>query len=132
MWWIHMWLLGWPNPYKMEQSWECTFLRLFTHTNTNLASKNNFIIGLKNYQLSGTANPAFIGRIGSACLLLSLKSNDENFFGCQFCICMVKESQKSALPTLFHFVRVRAAFQPHVMKWVYRVLQIFWATYPNL
>ena len=27
---------------------------------------------------------------------------------------MGKEFQKSALPTLFHFVRVRAAFQPHV------------------
>ena len=27
---------------------------------------------------------------------------------------MGKESQKSALPTLFHFARVRAAFQPHV------------------
>ena len=27
---------------------------------------------------------------------------------------MGKESQKSALPNLFHFVRVRAAFQPHV------------------
>ena len=27
---------------------------------------------------------------------------------------MGKESLKSALPTLFHFVRVRAAFQPHV------------------
>ena len=27
---------------------------------------------------------------------------------------MGKESQKSALPTLFHFVRVRAAYQPHV------------------
>ena len=28
---------------------------------------------------------------------------------------MGKESHKSALPTLFHFVRVRAAFQPHVI-----------------
>ena len=27
---------------------------------------------------------------------------------------MGKEFQKSALPTLFHFVWVRAAFQPHV------------------
>ena len=27
---------------------------------------------------------------------------------------MFKEFQKSALPTLFHFVRARAAFQPHV------------------
>ena len=55
-----------------------------------------------------------MGRIGSACLLVSLKSNDRICFWCQFCICMGKESQKSALPTLFHFARVRAALQPHV------------------
>ena len=30
---------------------------------------------------------------------------------------MRKEFQKSALPTLFHFLRVRAAFQPHV-DWI--------------
>ena len=35
----HMWLEGYPNPYKMEQSWERTFLRLFTHTNPKSASK---------------------------------------------------------------------------------------------
>ena len=46
---IHIWLVGCPNPYKMEQSWECTFLRLFTHTNPKSASKMIFIIGLKNY-----------------------------------------------------------------------------------
>ena len=37
---------------------------------------------------------------------------------------MCKKFQKSALPTLFHFVKVRAPFQPHVyiyivaMKWL--------------
>ena len=30
---------------------------------------------------------------------------------------MGKEFQKGAFPTLFHFVRVSAAFQPHVCKW---------------
>ena len=29
----HMWLEGYPNPHKMEQSWECTFLEVFTHMN---------------------------------------------------------------------------------------------------
>ena len=29
---------------------------------------------------------------------------------------MGKEFQKSALPTLFHFARVKAAFQPHVVR----------------
>ena len=29
---------------------------------------------------------------------------------------MTKEFQKSALPTLFHFARVKAAFQQHVKK----------------
>ena len=36
---LHMWLEGCPNPYKMEKSWECTFLKLFTHTSTKLALK---------------------------------------------------------------------------------------------
>ena len=53
-----MWLEGCPNPYKMEQSWECTFLKLFTHTSTNLASKKIFIIGLQRYQQVCTANAA--------------------------------------------------------------------------
>ena len=30
----YVWLEGCPNPYKMEQSRECTFLKLFIHTNT--------------------------------------------------------------------------------------------------
>ena len=45
----HMWLEGCPNPHKMEQSWECTFLELFAHMNTKLASKKEFINGLQNY-----------------------------------------------------------------------------------
>ena len=31
---LHMWLGGCPNPSKMEQCWECTFLNLYTHVNT--------------------------------------------------------------------------------------------------
>ena len=83
---VHMWLEGCPNPHKMEQSWECTFLEVFSHMNTKWASKKDFIIGLQNYQLVCTANPALVGL----------------------------DVQKSVLPTLFHFVRVRAAIQPHV------------------
>ena len=26
-----LWLMGYPNPYKMQESWECTFLKVFTH-----------------------------------------------------------------------------------------------------
>ena len=62
----HMWLEGCPNPNQMEQSWECTFLRLFNHANTKSASKTNSIIGLKRYQQASTANRAHYGRIGSA------------------------------------------------------------------
>ena len=32
----HMWLEGYLNPYKMEQNWESTFLKLFTHMKTKL------------------------------------------------------------------------------------------------
>ena len=31
---LRMWLMGCPNPYKMQQSWEYTFLKVFTHTMT--------------------------------------------------------------------------------------------------
>ena len=75
-----MWLEGCPNPYKMEQSWEYTFLKLFTHINTKSASKKDFIIGLKNYQQACKANPALMGHIGHAYHLVVLKSYDEIFF----------------------------------------------------
>ena len=55
---IHMWLEGCLNPNKMENSWEYTFLRPFTHTNTKLASKKIFIIGPQRYQQACTANTA--------------------------------------------------------------------------
>ena len=38
----HMCLVGPPNPYKLEQSWELTFLIGLTLLNTKLASKNFF------------------------------------------------------------------------------------------
>ena len=31
---VHMWLMGCPNPYKLRESWECTFLQVFKHTKT--------------------------------------------------------------------------------------------------
>ena len=98
----------------MEQSWECTFLKVFTHMNTKWASKKDFIIGLQNYKLACMADPANQGWIGRKLYLVVLKSNDEIFFWCSLCIYMGKEFQKSALPTLFHFVWVSAALQPHV------------------
>ena len=65
---LHMWLEGCPNPNKMEQSWECTFLKLFKHMKTKWASKKDFIIGLQNYQLIVyTANQALMNRISHAC-----------------------------------------------------------------
>ena len=63
----HMWLVGCPNPNKVEQSWECTFLKLFTHMMTKWAPNKVFIIGLQNYQLACMANPTLMGQIGHAC-----------------------------------------------------------------
>ena len=64
------------------------------------------------------ADLAHQGRIGCACQLVVLKPNDEIFFWFSFCLHMFKEFRKSALPTLFHFVRVRAAFRPYVWKFL--------------
>ena len=37
--WIHMWLVELPNPNKMEQCWECIFLKVYTQVITKIASK---------------------------------------------------------------------------------------------
>ena len=122
---FHMWLEGCPNPYKMEQSWECTFLKPFTHMKTKLGWKKFFIIGLQRYKIASMADLAHQGWISLACWLVVLKSNYEICFWCWFCIHIGKEFQKSALPTLFHFVRVRAALQPHVISKSLTVLSLF-------
>ena len=63
-----MCLEGCLNPYKMKQSWECTFLELFAHNyEYKMIIKKDFIIGLQNYQLAFKANPALMGQIGHAC-----------------------------------------------------------------
>ena len=79
-----------------------------------MSIKKDFIIGLQNYQLVCTTNPALMGQISYACRLVVLKSNDEYFFHPNFVFTWVK-TLINALLTLFHFVRVRAAHQPHVM-----------------
>ena len=48
-----------------------------------------------------------------ASMYLALKSNND-FFSFYFCLHVGEEFQKSALATLLHFVRVRAALQLHV------------------
>ena len=42
----HMWLVALPNPYKIEQSWECIFLKHYSHVNTKWALKKNSINSL--------------------------------------------------------------------------------------
>ena len=110
-----MWLMGFLNPSKFEQSCECTFLKFFTYMNTKWILKNNFIIGLQCYELSRTANPVSNGRICLATQLLTLKTNNKIIFWFSFCVCMGKDFQKSALSTFFKFYRARAAYQPHVL-----------------
>ena len=59
-----MFLIGYPNPFKLQQIWECTFLKVFDHTKTKLASKQFFSWQIQNYQLTVTANSALMGHIG--------------------------------------------------------------------
>ena len=104
-----MWLMDYCNPSKFEQSWECTFLNGFTHMSTKWTLKTIIIIGLQSWQLGSTANPASNGQIGHAIQLQTLKINDENCFSYSFWVHMGKAFEKSSLPTLFKFARVRAA-----------------------
>ena len=43
---IHMWLIDFPNPYELEQSWEWTFLKQFSIGNTKWGLKLFFTDGL--------------------------------------------------------------------------------------
>ena len=42
----HMWLVGHPNPCELLQSWECIFLKHYSHMNTKWALKKKSIDGL--------------------------------------------------------------------------------------
>ena len=105
-----------PNPSKMEQCWECTFLKIYTHLKTKLASKFFSTFGLQRQQLACVANLALMIHMGRARQLLSLKAKSGNYLRCSFCFYMCIEAQKTALTTLFHFARVRAAICEFIGK----------------
>ena len=55
-------------------------------------------------------------RLDWPCRLAAITEGQKlNCFLCSFCLQMPIKVQKSALPTLFNFARVRAASQPHVL-----------------
>ena len=43
---LHMWLVALPNPCELQQSWECIFLKHYSHMNTKWALKKKSINGL--------------------------------------------------------------------------------------
>ena len=108
-----MWLEGCHNPYKMEQSWECTFLKLFAHRKTILGRKKNHHWTSKlQASINGQSDPS---RLNWPCTLNdSFKVQWWNLFLMLILYSYGKEFQKSTLPTLFHFLRVRATLQTHV------------------
>ena len=63
---LHMWLVGRPNHDKMEQSWECTFLKLFIHMKTKFEWKKNHH-WTSELLASMHADPANQGGIGRVC-----------------------------------------------------------------
>ena len=92
--------------------------------NIKWASKTIFIISHQSYQLGSMAYLAIWGWIGRANQLVTLKANYENCFWCQFYIHICQDFQKSALPTLFKYARVRAAHQSHV--WYEASEKLYW------
>ena len=111
---IHMWLMGCPNPCKLEQKLECTFLKPFIQVKTKWASKKFSIYAIQSYQLHSKADSAHQGWIGLTAWLVTLNGIGEKFFWCSSWFYMGKRFQKNALPFLFQFARVRAAHQLHV------------------
>ena len=89
-----MWLMGCLNPCKFEKSFECSFLKVFTHMNTKSALKTIFIIGLQSWLLGSMANPALNGQIGRATHLITLTAMDEYFFDANFVFIWVKTFRK--------------------------------------
>ena len=73
-----------PNPYELQKSWECTFLKVYTHTKTKRKSKTFFTQWIKNYHLSSTAISALMDRIGHVALLMILKAASEKVFCAHF------------------------------------------------
>ena len=59
-----------------------------------------------------------MGHIEHVALLVNLKPAIEKNIWFSFCVPIGKDFKKSVLPTFLHFVRLRAAHQPHVSNLV--------------
>ena len=110
---IHMCLMGFPNPYKLQESWERTFLKVFTHKNSKLAQISfNLPVSELLAKRHGQYGPLRLK--WPYCIASNSESPGEKNFWCSFCLRMDKDFQKSTLPTLLQFVMIRAAHQLHV------------------
>ena len=125
-----MWLMGCPNPCKLEQKLECTFLKPFTQVKTKWASKKFYVYAIQSYQLHSKVDLAHQGWIGLTAWLVTLNGIGEKYFWCSFWFWMGKRFQKNALPFLFQFARDRAAHQPHDLQFLY-FLQYFRTNFRN-
>ena len=99
----------------MQQSWEFTFMKVFTHTKTKWASKKIFIN--RPAKQHGRYGPFSLYLLH--CSAGYSETGCWNFFWCLFGLCMDEIFQKSELPTLLQFVKVRTAHQPHVISWLH-------------
>ena len=115
---LHMWLMGCPNPCKLEQKLECTFLKPFIQVKIKWTSKEFSIYAIQSYQLHSKADSAHQGWIGLTAWLVTLNGIGEKFFWCSSWFYMGKRFQKNALPFLFQFARVRAAHQLLVVSMI--------------
>ena len=103
--------MGCPNPCKLEQKLECTFLKPFIQVKIKWASKEFSIYAIQSYQLHSKADSAHQGWIGLTAWLVTLNGIGEKLFWRSFWFYIGKRFQKNALPFLFQFARVRAAHQ---------------------
>ena len=117
--------MGCPNPCKLEQKLECTFLKPFIQVKIKWASKEFSIYAIQSYQLHSKADSAHQGWIGLTAWLVTLNGIGEKFFWCSSWFYMGKRFQKNALPFLFQFARVRAAHQLHVINIIQEIFVSF-------
>ena len=112
-----MWLMGCPNPYKMQKSWECTFLKVpiqrqnerqifFYFPDSELPTKR-----YSHFSLNGLYWP-----------LVILKQASEKFFWRSICVLQVKTFKK-VHSQLFAFFKGQGS-PSATCKWRCQILKV--------
>ena len=94
-----MWLMGCPNPYELQQSWEFTFMKVFTHTQYQTSIEKNFHQPVSELPAKQHGRYGPFGLYRLHCLANNSETGQWKFSWWLFGLCVVENFQKSELPT---------------------------------